>query len=69
MKKKKNFKKEIENMSVLELKNRLKKLYYQLFNLKIHNKISSLKNPIEIKSLRRNIARLKTLINNISIKK
>lgn len=53
---------EIKNLSVPELKKKRASLSEELFQAKIKNSIGQLANPIEIRKLRRNIARINTAI-------
>jgi large subunit ribosomal protein L29 len=53
---------EMKNMTDRELNVRLNELQDKLFKLKFHHLVASVKNPLEIRTLRRDIARIKTLI-------
>jgi len=53
---------EIKNMTVAELKKKLSDLQDKIFKLKFHHSVTPVKNPLEIREIRRNIARVKTLI-------
>jgi ribosomal protein L29 len=53
---------EIKDLSVPELKKKRAALSEELFNARIKNSIGQLPNPIEIKNLRRNIAKINTAI-------
>ena len=53
---------EIKDLSVAELKKKRAALSEELFNARIKNSIGQLSNPIEIKNLRRNIAKINTAI-------
>jgi len=53
---------EIKDLSVTELKKRRAALSEELFQARIKNSIGQLSNPIEIRNLRRNIARINTAI-------
>ena len=53
---------EIKDLSVAELKKKRAALSEELFNARIKNSIGQLPNPIEIKNLRRNIAKINTAI-------
>jgi len=53
---------EIKDLSVPELKKRRAALSEELFQARIKNSIGQLANPIEIKDLRHNIARINTAI-------
>ncbi|MDR3281876.1 MAG: 50S ribosomal protein L29 [Endomicrobium sp.] len=49
-------------MSEIELNVRLDYLQDRIFKLRFRNSISILKNPLEIREIRRNIARIKTIL-------
>lgn len=53
---------EINGLSINELKNKKITLSEELFNARIKNSIGQLTNPIVIRDLRRNIARINTAI-------
>ncbi len=53
---------EIKELSVNELKKKRTALSQELFQAKIKNSIGQLSNPIEIRKLRRDIARINTAI-------
>jgi large subunit ribosomal protein L29 len=53
---------EIKDLSVVELKKKRANLADELFQAKIKNSIGQLANPLEIRKLRKNIARLNTAI-------
>lgn len=53
---------EIKDLSVTELKKKRTTLSKELFDAKIKNSIGQLSNPVEIRQLRRNIARINTAI-------
>ncbi|MDR1784663.1 MAG: 50S ribosomal protein L29 [Endomicrobium sp.] len=53
---------EMKNMTCVELKTRLSDLQDRIFKLKFHHSVTPVKNPLEIRKVRRNIARIKTLI-------
>ncbi|MDR0800079.1 MAG: 50S ribosomal protein L29 [Endomicrobium sp.] len=54
---------EIKNMSDTELSAELNELQDKIFRLRFRHSTSPIKNPLEIRKIRRNIARVKTLIN------
>jgi large subunit ribosomal protein L29 len=54
---------EIKNISSVELVTKLIGLQDKIFRLKFCNSTSSIKNPLEIRCIRRDIARIKTLIS------
>lgn len=53
---------EMKDLSVTELKKKRTTLSKELFDAKIKNSIGQLSNPVEIRQLRRNIARINTAI-------
>ena len=55
--------KELREMSPEELKHRETELVDQLFKLRFQKSLGQLESPMKIKVLRRDIARIKTLLN------
>lgn len=53
---------ELKGLSVQELNDELENTQKHYYSLKFNNAVSSLENTAEIKSVRRNIARIKTEI-------
>ncbi len=53
---------EIRNMSSVELNAKLAELEDKYFKLKFRNSTATVKNPLEIREMRKNIARIKTLL-------
>lgn len=53
---------EIKDLSVTELKKKRAALSEELFNARIKNSIGQLSNPLVIRDLRRNIAKINTAI-------
>jgi large subunit ribosomal protein L29 len=53
---------EIKDLSVAELKKKRTGLSQELFEAKIKNSMGQLPNPIEIRNLRKDIARINTAI-------
>lgn len=53
---------EFRNLSESELQNRLLELKGELFNLRFQHAVNQLQNPQRLKDVRRDIARVKTLI-------
>lgn len=53
---------EIKDLSVAELKKKRTTLSEELFQARIKNSIGQLSNPIEIRNLRRDIAKINTAI-------
>jgi large subunit ribosomal protein L29 len=62
----KEFNSIIKNMSYSDLNVKLKELNNKVIKLKFHNSTSGLSNPLEIRELRRNIARVNTVISKKS---
>tara|TARA_B100001146_G_C15976740_1_gene346541 strand:- start:3 stop:185 length:183 start_codon:yes stop_codon:yes gene_type:complete len=56
--------KEIKIMSKEDLEEKLKEFKNSLENIKMKHSISPIENPLEIRKIRRTIARLKTFISN-----
>ena len=56
--------KEIQTMSDVELKDKLKEEKGQLVKLKLNHTVSPIENPLKIRSTRRVIARIQTELNN-----
>ena len=54
--------KEIRELSIAELDNKLVDLKKDLFNLRLQHATNQLDNPIKIADVKRNIARVKTVI-------
>ncbi|MCX6570294.1 MAG: 50S ribosomal protein L29 [Candidatus Aminicenantes bacterium] len=55
--------KELKEMSTDELKHREAELVEQLFKLRFQKSLGQLESPMKIKNIRRDIARIKTLVN------
>ena len=62
----KDFVKELNNKSVDELNNELVAAKKELFNLRFQNATNQLENTSRIKEVRRNIARIQTVITEKS---
>ncbi|MBQ7906380.1 MAG: 50S ribosomal protein L29 [Clostridia bacterium] len=54
---------EIRKMSIEELEKKLKELKEELFNLRFQHEINQLENPHKIEDVKRDIARVMTIIN------
>ena len=54
---------EIKNLSAEELENKLKELKEELFNLRFQHAINQLENPHKIADVKKDIARVKTVLN------
>ncbi|MBQ8393910.1 MAG: 50S ribosomal protein L29 [Clostridia bacterium] len=55
--------KDIRKMSVEDLNKKLKDLKEELFNLRFQNTINQLDNPHKIADVKKDIARVKTILN------
>jgi large subunit ribosomal protein L29 len=55
--------KELKEMSVDELKHKEAELVDQLFKLRFQKSLGQLDSPMKVKNVRRDIARIKTLLN------
>jgi large subunit ribosomal protein L29 len=53
---------EMKNMADVELNAKLSELQDKLFKVRFRHSTAPVKNPLEIREIRRNIARIKTLI-------
>ena len=60
--------KEIRELSVAELNEKLGKLKEELFNLRFQLAINQLENPMRIVAVKKDIARVKTVIRETEIK-
>jgi len=54
--------KEVRQLSEVELNNRLTELKAELFNLRFQLATGQLDNPLRIKTVRKDIARIKTIV-------
>ena len=54
---------EIRNMTIDELIEKLNDTSKKLSQLKFNNSVQTIENPLEIKTLRRQVAKLKTVLN------
>ncbi|HOW85145.1 MAG TPA: 50S ribosomal protein L29 [Candidatus Aminicenantes bacterium] len=55
--------KELRELSAEELKHREAELVDQLFKLRFQKSLGQLESPMKIKTIKRDIARIKTLLN------
>jgi large subunit ribosomal protein L29 len=58
--------KELRELSVDELKHREAELVDQLFKLRFQKSLGQLDSPMKVKNVKRDIARIKTLLNRAS---
>jgi len=58
---------ELRDQNVNELNQTLKDLKEELFNLRFQHAINQLSNPVRIKLVKKDIARVKTVIREIEI--
>jgi large subunit ribosomal protein L29 len=56
--------KELNDLSPQELKHKEEELVDQLFKLRFQKSLGQLDSPMKVKSVRRDIARIKTLLNS-----
>ena len=54
---------EIRDMAVEEIEQRLHDIEEELFNLKFRRAVQRIENPLKIRFLRRELARIKTILN------
>jgi large subunit ribosomal protein L29 len=55
--------KELNDMSPDELRHKQEELIEQLFKLRFQKSLGQLESPMKVKNVRRDIARIKTLLN------
>ncbi len=55
---------EITKMSIEDLKDQIANTSEQLAKMKLAHKVAPMENPVQIRNVRRTIARLKTELNN-----
>ena len=58
----------VREMSNVELENELSSLKSQLFKLRFQSATNQLDNPLQIKSVRKDIARIKTVLRERELK-
>ena len=58
----KEYREKIRNMSLEELKNEEQELKAQLFRLRFKGATSPIENPVQVRYIKRDIARVKTVI-------
>jgi large subunit ribosomal protein L29 len=59
---------EIRELSVNELNEKLKDLKAELFNLRFQHTINQLDNPMRLKEVKKDIARVKTTLRELELK-
>ena len=59
---------EIRELSPAELNQKLNDLKAELFNLRFQHAINQLDNPIRLKAVKKDIARVKTIIRELELK-
>ena len=57
--------KEVREMSVVELQDKLKDLKAELFNLRFQLAVNQLDNPMRIKAVKKDIARVMTIMQQL----
>ncbi|MGC9108997.1 MAG: 50S ribosomal protein L29 [Caldimicrobium sp.] len=60
--------KELRELSIPELKEKLSQLREELFNLRFQKSIHRLENPMKIRNLKRDIARILTVLREKELK-
>jgi large subunit ribosomal protein L29 len=61
--------KKMRDMTEAELNNEVKKLKNELFNLRFQHVTGQLENPIKMRDVKKEIARVKTIIREKELKK
>ena len=61
--------KEMRDMTEVELNTELSKMKKELFNLRFQHATGQLENPVQMRELKRNIARVKTIIREKELAK
>lgn len=59
---------EIREMTDLELQNKIKELKGELFNLRFQHAINQLDNPMRLKEVKKDIAKVQTVIRENELK-
>lgn len=54
--------KEVRDLEINQLESQVKELKHELFNLKLQKTLGQLQNTAQIKKVRRDIARMKTIL-------
>ncbi|MDD6396462.1 MAG: 50S ribosomal protein L29 [Acutalibacteraceae bacterium] len=58
---------EVRDMSVTELNDKLAELKDELFNLRFQHAVNQLENPMRLKVVKKDIARIKTVLREIEL--
>ena len=58
---------EIRDMSVTDLNKKLAELKDELFNLRFQHAVNQLENPMRLKVVKKDIARIKTVLREIEL--
>ena len=61
--------KKMRDMTEVELNTELSKMKKELFNLRFQHATGQLENPVQMRELKRNIARVKTIIREKELEK
>ncbi len=59
----------VRSMEVDDMEAKVKSIEEELFNLRFRNAMKQLENPLEIRNLRKDLARLKTVIRQAQLEK
>ena len=59
----------VRELDVDEMETKVKSIEEELFNLRFRNAMKQLENPLEIRNLRKDLARLKTVIRQQQLEK
>ena len=59
---------ELRDMSAAELTKKLAELKEELFNLRFQHAINQLENPMRMKEVKKDIARIKTVLRQLEMK-
>ena len=58
---------EVRDMSVTDLNNKLAELKDELFNLRFQHAVNQLEDPMRLKVVKKDIARIKTVLREIEL--
>jgi large subunit ribosomal protein L29 len=59
--------KDIRELSIEEMKKKIDQFEEELFNLRFQAKMGQLANPLQLKAIRRDVARINTIINEKNV--